>query len=135
MNVNASPTQLSIQVSKRQEIVRSIQDMNRLGLVGDGLDYIQLIENPPPGCDFCQMLRFINHDCCWPAKPQGLFNAISVLSSSWLRPHRTSHHESCLQILLVFDERLVHLQKQPLEMVSPGKTARFRRNCFHTRHS
>jgi hypothetical protein len=103
VDIDASPAQLPVQVPECQEIVSAIQDMNRLGQVGDGLDYIQLIEELPPGSDFCQMLRFVDHHCSRPAKPEGLLDTISVFASGWVRPRRRSHDDTRLEILLVLD--------------------------------
>jgi hypothetical protein len=33
--------------------------VNRLSPVRDGFDYVQLVEQPPAGGDFGQMLRFV----------------------------------------------------------------------------
>jgi hypothetical protein len=68
VDVNTSSAQLTVQVPKRQEVVGTIQDVNRLRLVGDGFDYVQLVEQPPAGGDFSQMLRFVDHDRCRAAK-------------------------------------------------------------------
>jgi len=123
VDVNASPAQLPIQVPERQKIVGSIQDMNRLALVGDRLDHVQLIEKPPAGRNFRQMLCLVNHDCRRPTKPEGLLEAIAVLASGWLRPRWSPREESGLQILLILNEGFAHLQQQPFEVIPPGETA------------
>ena len=52
VNINAPPAQLSIQIPERQKVVGAIKDVNRLSPVGDGLDDVQLIQQPPAGGDF-----------------------------------------------------------------------------------
>ena len=73
VQVHAAAAELATQVAEGQEFIRSNKDVNSLGTAGDGLDHIQLVRQLPAGSHSCQVLRFIDNDCCGAPVTSGIF--------------------------------------------------------------
>lgn len=93
VDINAPAAQLAIQVPERQKVIGAVQDVNRLSPVRDGFDYVQLVEQPPAGGDFGQMLRFVDHDRRRATKTKGLFQGVPVIAGGRFRPRRRPQAE------------------------------------------
>src|SRR5271157_4134404 len=81
MNINASPAELRIEVSECKQLVGSKQNVYGLRLVGDGLDYVQLIEEAAARRNLAEMLGLIDHHRHRLAIPDGLFYGKAVFST------------------------------------------------------
>ena len=80
VDIHTAATQLTTQVSEREQIISAEQNMNRIRPVCDRLDHIELIQEPAPRCDLAKMLRLIDHHRGRFSKTQDLFDCLAVFA-------------------------------------------------------
>src|ERR1700690_3419718 len=103
MNINASPAELRIEISECKQLVGSKQNVYGLRLVGDGLNYVQLIEETAARRNLAEMLGLIDHHRHGLAIPDGLLHGKTVFSTYCPRWWHEPHDRTSLSIQLVVD--------------------------------
>src|SRR5271166_2552252 len=132
MNINASPAELRIEVSKCKQFVSPKQHVYGLRLVGDGLDYVQLIEEAAARRNLAEMLGLIDHHRHRLAVPDGLLHGETVFSTDCPRWWHEPHDRTSLSIQFVVDQRLVKLMEKAFVVIAPIKTSGLGSYCFDT---